>query len=97
MSKITITLNEGPNHEQNIEINGPVVSGQHFAHDGYLYRVINNGQYAQCCGRAKESAEAPAPAAPKAAKPAKKKTAKKKASAKKSAKKSKPAAATTEG
>lgn len=96
MAKITITLNEGPNHEQKIEINGPVVSGEHFEHEGYLYRVINNGQYAQCCGRTKQSAEAPAPAAPKA-KPAKKKTTKKKSTAKKAAKKIKPAATTTEG
>jgi len=95
MSKITITLNEGPQHEQKIEISGPVASGQHFAHDGYLYRVINNGQYAQCCGRAQESEASAAPKAPKA-KTAKKKTAKKSAK-KKAVKKSKPTAPATEG
>lgn len=95
MSKITITLNEGPKHEQKIEINGPVASGQHFAHEGYLYRVINNGQYAQCCGRNEGTVEStPAPKAPKA-KTAKKKTAKKTAK-KKAVKKSTPTA-TTEG
>lgn len=78
MAKIIIELSEGPKHEQKIEINGPVKSGDHFIHEGFTYRVINNGQYAQCCGRAAEP-EAKPRATPKKskakAKPAKKPTA----------------------
>jgi hypothetical protein len=88
MTKISILLNEGPKHEQKIDVEGPLTSGEHFHHEGYLYRVINNGQYAQCCGRVSE-AEATATAEPTASakkkttkKPAKKKAAKKKAKSK---------------
>lgn len=76
MSKQLIPVNEGPQHGTEIEIEGPVFSGQHIEHDGSIYRIINNGQYAQFC-RTVTVVEQKKPKAPKAPKQPKAKAAKK--------------------
>jgi len=79
--KVTILLQEGPLHGQEIKLDGPLKTEQHFIHEGFLYRVINNGEYAQCCGPSQ------APEKPSRKKAASKKT--KKSTPKKAASKKK--------
>lgn len=67
MSKQVIFLNEGPHHGTEIEVE-PVAIGEHFEHNGCVYRNIDN-KYAQFCRKSTAQVKTPkAPKAPKAPK-----------------------------